>query len=68
MKQFLDSEGARYLVQKVKEVIANKTYTFTEVEDKPTTLAGYGIIDALTASDLENYVQENKLSEYATIT
>lgn len=68
MKQFLDSEGARYLVQKVKEVIANKTYTFTEVEDKPTTLAGYGIVDALTASDLENYVQENKLNEYATVT
>ena len=67
MKQFLDAEGARYLVQKVREIIANKTLAFSEIEDKPTTIAGYGIVDALAADDLENYVQANDLNEYATI-
>lgn len=67
MKRFLDADGARYLVQKVREIISNKTLAFSEIEDKPTTIAGYGIVDAIAADDLENYVQANDLDEYATI-
>lgn len=35
------------------------TYTFAEIASKPTTLAGYGITDAVSSTTLNNYVTLN---------
>lgn len=50
-KTFLDSNGARYLVQKVKTIV-NQPMNFASLNNKPNTLAGYGITDAATSAQV----------------
>lgn len=61
IKQFLDTEGARYLAERVQNIIKNKTYSFNSITDKPTTLEGYGITNAAQKTDLNKYITSTTL-------
>ena len=63
IKQFLDTEGARHLAERVQNIVKNKTYTFASITDKPTTLEGYGIIDGVKRNELGNYASEEILEQ-----
>lgn len=63
INQYLDVAGARYLVRKVKSIINESSLSFENLKNKPNTLEGYGIIDALKAEDLDNYVTKSELKD-----
>ena len=65
-KQYLDVDGARYLVQKVKTIINSKEYEFNSITNKPTTLEGYGITNAVNQTALIDYATKADIINFVT--
>lgn len=63
IRKFLDKEGAQHLAERLQQIVRNTSCTFSSITDKPNTLEGYGIIDGVKVTDLNNYVTQNALVE-----